>query len=128
MCDFKQGFKLCTCKDSESIDQSKPHWLLFRRVPRKDKLDKFIVGEFSIDCPEDPKLRQFILEALREGSCFDQDLNLKQKDKLELFTGTEVFSFELRRNGWQIYHPDCPVAEHSLKSKGKVEPLQGVNG
>lgn len=120
MCDFKQGFRLCTCKDSESIDQSKPHWWLFRRISRKDDLEKYVVGECSINYTRDCELREFILEALRTGDCFDQDLNLRQKDRLDIFSGTETFSFELRRNGWHIYQRDLPVVFHADKAKGKI--------
>jgi len=65
-------------------------------------------------------IRELILNELRSRNCFDQDLNLKQKDKLDIVTATETYSYELRKNGWQIFHQEVPRTEHKEYAKGKV--------
>lgn len=122
MCDISEGFKLCTCDtNNEKQNTNKPYWILSRKVPRKkDQYGDHIVGECSIDHLYGSKVRELILNELRSRDCFDQDFNLKQKDKLDIVTKDETYSFELRRNGWQIFHPDIPNAEHKEYAKGKV--------
>jgi hypothetical protein len=78
------------------------------------------VGEYSVDFLYGSELRAFILNELRSRNCFDQDLNLKQKDKLDIVTATETYSYELRKNGWQVFHPELPRAKHNEYAKGKL--------
>ena len=121
MCDYTDGFNLCTCADECSIDRSKPHWVLHRKVPRpKDGLSDFIVGEAQIDELYGSQVRQDILSLLRSGNCFDADLNIKQKDRLDIFIGDICYQYELRRNGWQIYNFDFPGVEFKPIADGSV--------
>ena len=114
MCGINEGFKLCTCNtNSEGQQSNKPYWILSRKIPRKrDQYGDHIVGECFIDYPQNIELRAFILNELRSRDCFDQDLNLKQKDKLDIVTADETYSYELRKNGWLILHPEIPKAKH----------------
>jgi len=122
MCDITESFKLCTCNtNNENQQTNKPYWILSRKIPRKkDQYGDHIVGECSVDFLYGSELREFILNELRSRNCFDKDLNFKQKDKLDIVTATETYSYELRRNGWQIFHPDIPTAKHKAYAKGKL--------
>jgi hypothetical protein len=122
MCDITEGLKLCTCNiNNEKQLTDKPYWILSRKVPRKkDQYGDHIVGEYSVDFLYGSELRAFILNELRSRNCFDQDLNLKQKDKLDIVTATETYSYELRKNGWQVFHPELPRAKHNEYAKGKL--------
>jgi len=122
MCGISEGFKLCTCGlNSEKIDQDKPYWILLRKVPRqKDEFGCHVVGECFVGMTQNFKLREFILNELRSRNCFDQDLNLMQKDKLDIVTATETYSYELRKRGWQLVYPVISRGESREVSKGKV--------
>ncbi|KZZ62013.1 hypothetical protein A3762_13790 [Oleiphilus sp. HI0125] len=122
MCNSSSGFKLCTCNDEASIDRKKPHWVLHRKVPRpKDDFSDFIVGEAHIDELYGSITRDNILDHLRSGECFDTDVKLKQKDRLDIYIEEICYQFELRRNGWQIYSFDFPGIEYQSISAGIVE-------
>lgn len=121
MCDISEGFKLCTCSTDKELSDNKPYWILSRKVPRKkDQYGDHIVGELSHNFVYAPKVRELIVKELRSRNCFDQDFNLKQTDKLDIVTEHETYSFELRRNGWQIFYPEVPNAEHKAYAKGKL--------
>ena len=122
MCDLGREFILCTCEPDEALARAKkPYWILSRKIPRsKDEFGSHIVGECSIDWPEDAELREVILKELRSRNCFDQNLNIKQKDKLDIVTAKETYSFELRRNGWQIYQPSLPDERFNEIGRGRV--------
>lgn len=122
MCDIKEGFMLCTCNTLNGQQNTKkPYWILSRKIPRqKDQYGDHIVGECSIDLLYGSKVRELILNELRSRNCFDQDFNLKQKDKLDIVAQDQIYSFELRRNGWQIFYPEFPNSEHKEYAKGKV--------
>lgn len=121
MCDYSQGFKLCSC-GSDELDQNKPHWILHRKSPRpKDDFASFIVGEAQVDEHYGSELREAILGKLRDGNCFDQDFKIKQKDRLDFFTGKEWYRYELRRNGWQIYTFDFPGIKYEPIQNGIIE-------
>lgn len=121
MCDSKDDFKLCTCSDEFSVDRSKPHWVLHRKAPRpKDEFSDFIVGEAQIDVLYGSQVREDILSYLRSSNCFDADLNIKQKDRLDIFIGDDCYQYELRRNGWQIYNFDFPGVEYNAIAFGSV--------
>lgn len=121
MCDFRKGFKLCSCVPEHKVDETKPYWILFRKVPReKDEFGDYIVGECPPNLCFNRDLRELIREKLLLGDCFDQDFNLKQKDKLDIFSGKEVFSYQLRKNGWQICYPDIPEIKYKKPTSRKL--------
>lgn len=122
MCDLGREFILCTCESGEDLAKAKkPYWTLFRKVPRsKDEFESYVAGECSIDWDVDIELREAILTELRSRNCFDQNLNVKQKDKLDIVTAKETYSFELRRNGWQIYQPSLPDERFNEIGRGRV--------
>jgi len=122
MSDISEGFMLCTCNiNNEKQDNNKPYWILSRKIPRKkDQYGDHIVGECSVGFLYGSQLRELILNGLRSRNCFDQDLNLKQKDKLDIVTAAETYSYELRKSGWQIFHPELPKAKHKAYAEGKL--------
>ena len=110
MCDITESFKLCTCNiNNKKQLTNKPYWILSRKIPRKkDLFGDHIVGECSIDLLYGSEVSELILNELRSRNCFDQDLNLKQKDKLDIVTASETYSYEL------------PFAKHQTYAKGKL--------
>ena len=85
MCKISSHLKLCTCNERK-ISSSDSYWVLYRWK----KSDVLIVGDPVIPdndfiSPDDELSNQKkILSVLNSEKCFDFDIQLKNKDSLEI--------------------------------------------
>jgi hypothetical protein len=84
MCEISENIKFCTCS-SDSIDNLKHYWLLYRYDENKDGfiLGRVILPSYYRD--QNFKINQStILERLNNGDGFDKMIEFKAKDIFEV--------------------------------------------
>lgn len=83
MCTVSDKLKLCTCK-TENVKQLKHYWILKRPTDRT----YFVIGEMILPAyigeAADKINQNKILSQLKNGNCFDIELQHKENDILEL--------------------------------------------
>ena len=121
MCNLKDGFKLCTCKDGQK-PQTHYTWELKRRNPALEQY--YLKGDamFPFYEAEEKTIRQKILTALNNRNCFDFDYQPQKDDWLNISNPklpTGYFEFRYQNKQWEIDTSDDLAAW-----KTQLEPLQ----
>lgn len=86
MCIISNKFTLCSCK-TKDVSRLKNYWILYRY----HKSEFEIIGEAIYDemekliTEDDIQNEENLLELLNSKNCFDADVNIKEKDYLELY-------------------------------------------
>lgn len=123
MCDFSQGFRLCTCSDETALHKENYHWRLYRYIGKQTKR---IVGKYR------PPMHDigaglsgnFVLLQLHETpSCFDFEYQAQEGDNLVLYDRKNMrrLEFIFRNNSWEetYYAPFKHIKEQLCE--GKIE-------
>ena len=96
MCDISDGFKLCTCVDSDAAAD----WVLRRMLPT----DPFAMkrGRFMQPKPDadDQRLQATLLAGLQRGDCFDFDYQPVEGDHLTFHMTKTRTAFVFRGGAW----------------------------
>lgn len=119
MCNIDEHLKLCTCH--EKIDNTLPHWRLYRKTIIQPEYDFDIVG-LMIE-PMDFSLNAFVLlEQLNLRNCFDFDYQPLDEDKLLVkFTSEKLeFVYDGDNKCWERYIPDFQETKRTMQAKGYV--------
>lgn len=83
MCDFHQGFKLCTC-DGEQLLEAEIDWKLNRinkSIPIKHRRGRAAIPRFT---NQEQTTKESILEFLNLNNCFDFDYEPQENDFLRI--------------------------------------------
>lgn len=132
MCKVSDKLKLCTCK-TEDIERLKNYWILYKY----HKSDIIMMGEpmlpqyYEIGKETNEYNYNKLEELLNAGNCFDIDLEINNKDILELnFTYSSasdktkrihlVYEFVYKKNKWTANEYDPFDTNKLEKNKGKV--------
>lgn len=129
MCTISEKIILCTC-EIKNVDNLKHYWILFRFDPEQGEL---LVGEplglYEFLQAENPKNTAFLLDKLNTENLFDQPLEFKGKDRLQIsihFKENEYatdFGFEYKNGKWKILEFDFFdwKSEHVEIKEGKIK-------
>ena len=130
MCTISNKLKLCSCK-TKDVYTLKNFWVLHRFVRGKDE---YILGETMMPCVNplvDDELNERNLSALlNDGQVFDFDIQLKNKDLLQLafkFNGDKEqhnnYGFEFKNGKWKTVEYDLFgwMYHHEEFKYGKVK-------
>lgn len=133
MCDFENGFSLCTCvhltKREKKIITNQYEWVLFSFI---EKITPIEIGLYSL-----PKnvigngfTAEFVLSNLNAKNCFDFEYTPKEGDNLmiKLVKKKEMISylsFIYKNEKWTENHYDAfsTLKKQIFKGKIKTNPL-----
>ncbi len=106
MCEPESSFRFCTCADGAEL--APPMWLLERRdvsLDEQHRRGRVALPKWS---KETLATRESLLEALREGSCFDFEYEPADGDVLSVWIGSDPQPLRFRyltslgSAGWTI--------------------------
>lgn len=131
MCQISDHLKLCTCNKSK-ISGTSSYWILYRWK----KSDEVIVGEpifpdnDFIDPADELSNQEKLLAILNQGNCFDFELQLEDKDSLEIHikclqeNGRSInliYAFVFIDEAWKSIEYDPFDMERQEKKHGVIE-------
>ncbi|WP_036678794.1 hypothetical protein [Daejeonella oryzae] len=124
MCKISTQLKLCTCKTRE-VETLKHYWILYR----PDFSGMEILG--SIIDPADITQEIALYNEgtlnilLNAGNCFDVDINVKEKDVLQLYFSCRnsylTYAFTFKKNKWISTAYDLFANDLAEKLSGKIK-------
>ncbi|MBS1756728.1 MAG: hypothetical protein JSU03_05575 [Bacteroidetes bacterium] len=132
MCIVSDKLKLCTCK-TENVEQFKHYWILYKY--QKSGID--LVGipmlpqEWEIGKETDEYNYRRLEKMLNAESCFDIDIELRNKDILEMHFSCNknsdskypihlVYEFAYKNKKWRTNAHDPFDTDRLEKHKGKI--------
>ena len=129
MCTISDKVILCTC-NIKNIDNLKHYWILFRFDPEQgERLVGEPLGLYEFLRTENPNNIALLLDKLNNENIFDQPLEFKEKDRLQIsihFKENEYatdFGFEYKNGKWKILEFDFFdwKSEHFEIKEGKIK-------
>ncbi len=125
MCDFKKGFKLCTCElDEDSIEEFNYIWRLERTTSNE-------LGIEGMYLPPTNDIgnglnEEFVLKNLTQRNCFDFEYSPIEGDNLEMRSkiNSSYLSFVFTNGSWIIDHPNPFDYEVEEIHSGKIEEIK----
>lgn len=132
MCKISDRLKLCTCK-TEDVELLKNYWILYKYK----KSNVFLMGEpmlpqyYEIGKETNEYNYNKLEELLNTRNCFDIDIEINNKDILELnftysFSSEKiqqihlVYEFVYKNNKWRANEYDPFDTNKLEKSNGKI--------
>ena len=134
MCEISTKIKFCTC--SSNVENLKHYWVLHRKIKDKN-LRNHVLGLLS--GPSEKELDYFLINSatienrLNESDAFDVNLELKNKDVLEVVINSKAenyedcfsYSFEYKKGIWKSFESDCflLMSEYTEEESGKMRSV-----
>ncbi len=140
MCDFENGFVLCSCKPeappggplpkrrrskkSEQARKAGYRWTLSHLVGTHEAM---MMGEYQMPSKElgAGLTSEWVLLHLNDGNCFDFEYTPQEGDNLILRSDDRwrYLSFVFRQGAWVEDHHDVFSTTLELGFEGKIEPV-----
>ena len=134
MCEISDKIKFCTC--SSDVEKLKHYWILHRKM-KKNEMIQVCVGTYMM---LNEKAQAFfelntstLLKRLDDSDAFDVDLDLKNKDILEVvinnisrnYEDQITYAFEYNKGKWKSIEYDFFELKNEFEEKqaGKMKSV-----
>lgn len=134
MCEISDKIKFCTC--SSDVENLKHYWVLHRKSAKLDEM-QFCVGTYMMP---NEKAKAFLeinsttlINRLNESDAFDMNLELKNKDILEVVINNKsdnyedriTYTFEFKKGRWKNieYDPFFLMNKYEEELSGKMKTV-----